>query len=86
MLPKHKNTTLPLDCLSSHFKHCSASSPRRSFVAINGPMQKIGGVGPSGTQSPLDIVSKALGSSELNELTMIPEDFGKWVAKFTIHE
>ena len=49
-------------------------------------MQKIGGVGPSGTQSPLDMVSKALGSSELNELTMIPEDFGKWVAKFTIHE
>ena len=49
-------------------------------------MQKIGGVGPSGAQSPFDIVSKALGSSESNELAMIPADFGKWVAMFTKHE
>jgi hypothetical protein len=42
-------------------------------------MQNIGGVGPSRTQSPSDTASKILGSSESNELTMIPADFGKWL-------
>jgi hypothetical protein len=40
-------------------------------------MQKIGGVGPSGTHSPSDIALITLGSSDSKVLTIIPADLAK---------
>ncbi|KAF4400293.1 hypothetical protein G4B88_019502 [Cannabis sativa] len=41
-------------------------------VRINGPMQWIGGVRPSGTQEPSNMALMALGSSDSKVFTMIP--------------
>ena len=77
-LPKHRNKTLRFGCESSHVRHSGMSPPRRSSAAINGPIQKIGGVGLCGSQSPSEIAFKALASSTSNVFTMIPADLGKW--------
>ena len=47
---------------------------------IKGPIQKIGGVGPSGTHSPPEIALIAFVSSKSNAFRTSPFELAMWVA------
>ncbi|KAF4361726.1 hypothetical protein F8388_026416 [Cannabis sativa] len=63
-LPKQRKTTLRLGCESSQVSDSDRTFRFPSLVRINGPMQWIGGVRPSGTQEPSNMALMALGSSD----------------------
>ena len=52
------------------------------LLDINGPIQNIGGVGPSRTHSPSEIALIALVSRKSNEFRTSPFDLAMWVAAF----